>query len=252
MKKAIDTRSHKSPDKVKFYLDKFFNWFEEKWFSLNNKTELVKRLKRCQQNQLRPEVDDILYYSIVGQVCHSFGRVSIPEEFHDALSTWKDFFKNNLNFILSPHVLSSSFGWSSFKQDYDRYSPEIEPWENCVNLLDRELKQSHMFQLSPEQRKLVNQNLTKLRSNKNYLNADLYDLADRLSRDCGIDNRFRKNADLTKSKSVSTSWSQIIASWAKIKNTEIADKVKAVLENKPIIDTNQDDVIIDYDSDPDL
>jgi hypothetical protein len=30
MKKSIDTNAHKSPDKVKFYLDKFFNWFGEK------------------------------------------------------------------------------------------------------------------------------------------------------------------------------------------------------------------------------
>jgi hypothetical protein len=50
-----------------------------------------------------------LYYSIVGQICHSFGRVSIPDEFHDALSAWKDFFKNNLNMILQPSTLSASF-----------------------------------------------------------------------------------------------------------------------------------------------
>ena len=98
-----------------------------------------------------------------------------------------------MDLILSPDILSSSFGGASYKHDYDRYNPKLEPREQCVNVLDRELKQAHMFQLAPEQRKLVNQNLTKLKSNKNYLNADLYDLADRLSRDCGIDNRFRKN-----------------------------------------------------------
>lgn len=145
-------------------------------------------------NPGREEVKDILYYSIVGQVCSNLGRVSIPDEFQDALISWKDFFQNNLDMILQPSILSTSFGGVSYKQDYEKYTPKLELRENCVNLLDRELKQSYMFQLPHEQRKLVNQNLTKLKSNKNYLNADLYDLADKLSKDCGIDNRFRKSA----------------------------------------------------------
>jgi len=160
---------------------------------LTHKTEFIKRLKRCQQNPLRPEVGDVLYYTIVGQISHSFGRVSIPPEFHDALEARKDFFKNNLDLILSPDILSSSFGGTSYKYDYNRYIPELEPRDQCVNMLDRELKQAYMIQLTPHQRKSANQKLTKLKSNKNYLNSDLYDLADRLWRDCGIDNRFKKN-----------------------------------------------------------
>jgi len=245
MKKAIDSRTHTSSHKVKFFLDKFFNRFEEKGFSLNNKTELVKRLKRCQQNAWRPEVDDVMYYTIVGQISNSFGRVSIPQQFLDALAGWKDFFKNNLDLILSPDILSSSFGSASYKHDYDRYSPKLEPRKDCVNLLDRELKQAHMFQLAPEQRKLVNQNLTKLRSNKNYLNADLYDLADRLSRDCGIDNRFRKNmwvspsvSDYSKNNNPSQK-----NTWAKINNPEVIDKVKRILEGKPLEDPEDDFVM---------
>lgn len=250
MKKSIDTNPHNSSDKVKIYLDKFFNRFEERWFSLNNKTELIKRLKRCQQNPWKPEVDDILYYSIVGQVCHSFGRVSIPDEFHDALFAWKDFFKNNLDMILQPSILTTSFGWASYKQDYDKYNPKLEPRESCANLLDRDLRQAYLFQFPPEQRKLVTQNLTKLKSNKNYLNADLYDLADRLSRDVGIDNRFRKNVSISKQASTKVSSSEV--TWAKIQNAQVVDKVRAILENKPIIDADDDytmsDEYEDYDT----
>jgi len=245
MKKAIDSRTHTSPHKVKFFLDKFFNRFEEKGFSLNNKTELVKRLKRCQQNAWRPEIDDVMYYTIVGQISHSFGRVSIPQQFHDALEGWKDFFKNNLNLILSPDILSSSFGGASYKHDYNRYSPKLEPRANCVNVLDRELKQAYMLQLAPEQRKLVNQNLTKLRSNKNYLNADLYDLADRLSRDCGIDNRFRKNVWTSPSVSAQSNHGSPSQknTWAKIKNPEVIEKVKRILEGKSLEDPEDDFVM---------
>ena len=174
MKDAIPGKKVTSSEEVKFFLEKFFNRFDEKWFSLNNKTTLIKRLKRCQQHAWRKEVDDVLYYSVVGQICDSLGRVQIPDELHDALLSWKDFFKHNLSTILQPDVIASTFGWASYKQDYNRYTPELEPWENCVNILDRDLKQAYLITLPPDQRKLVNQNLTKLKSNQNYLNSHFF------------------------------------------------------------------------------
>jgi hypothetical protein len=156
---------------------------------------LIKRLKWCQKNPHNKEVNNILYYSIVGQVCSSFGRASIPPQFEGALLVWKDFFQNNLDTILQPDILTQSFGSPSYRNDYNAATPELLPWESCVNLLDRDLKQAYMLTLSQEEKKAVNTISAKMK-NENILNRPLYDLADKLSRDTSIPNRFRSSTDV--------------------------------------------------------
>jgi hypothetical protein len=50
-----------------------------------------------------------LYYSVVGQISESLGRGTMPSELENALIAWKDFFKTNLDTILQPDILTSSF-----------------------------------------------------------------------------------------------------------------------------------------------
>lgn len=238
MQKEIPRDTLTSPEQVKFFVDKFFNWFGEKWFSLNKKTELIKRLKWCQQNPNKKEVNDVLYYSIVGEICSSFGHAHIPDQFQNALLVRKDFFKNNLNTILEPNILIHSFGSPSYKNDYDKYEPILEPREDCVKLLDKDLRQAYMYGLPQDQKKLVNQGLVKLKK-ENYLNFRLYDLAEKMYRDTGLPNRFKDSAD-SESRVAPKKTTSAKATWAKIKNAQVIDKVRAILEGKPIIDSEED------------
>jgi hypothetical protein len=50
MQKAIPT-GKESVESVNFFIEKFFNWFGDKGFSGNKKTEFIKRLKRCKEHK---------------------------------------------------------------------------------------------------------------------------------------------------------------------------------------------------------
>jgi len=248
MQKDIPKTKLDSPQQVKFFMDKFFNRFGEKWFSWTNKTDLVKRLKWCQKNAGKKEVNDILYYSIVGQVCSSFGHASIPPQFEGALLVWKDFFQNNLDTILQPDILTHSFGSPSYLNDYTTSAPELLSWESCVNLLDRDLKQAYMMTASPEEKKAFNAVTAKMK-NENILNRPLYDLADKLYRDTRTPNRFRSSADAHESNNTKKPTSSKVT-WAKIKNAQVIDKVRQILEWKQLPTSENDYVPEDPYEDP--
>jgi len=240
MKEAVKQNTfNKSPEQIKIFMDKFFNRFEEKWFSWTEKTDLIRRLKRCQKNPGRKEVDNVLYYSIVWKICNSFGHVHIPTEFEDALLAWTDFFKHNLNTILQPDIIVRSFSGNSYEDDYKKYEPQLELREDCVNILDKDLRQAYMYGLSQDQKKPLHQYQAKLKS-KTYLNAELYDLADKLSKNCNKENRFRGSiGEMKKPKSSAK------VTWAKIINTTVVDKVRAILEGTPL--TSDEPPPEDYD-----
>lgn len=250
MSAAIPKHKVDSKEQIKFFMDKFFNRFDEKWFSWNNVTMFIKRLKWCQKNSWKKEIDDILYYSVVGQIIDSMGRGTIPIELEHALLAWRDFFKNNLDAILQPDVLVDSFWWTSYKQDYDKYEPKLEPREWCINLLDRDLKQTSFLGLSPDQRKQMNQKYQYLKADKNYLNFPLYELADKIERNFGIWNRFKNDVNIdipTVWKKQDTSTSST-PTWARIKNTQVTDKVRRILEGKlPEEITPEEDSLLWYD-----
>ena len=246
MQKDIKKEKLSSPEQVKFFIDKFFNWFGEKWFSWTNKTDLVKRLKWCQENPWRKEVADVLYYSIVWQICHSFGRVHIPAQFESALLTWKDFFKNNLDTILQPDILTHSFGSVSYRNDYNNYSPKIERWEDCVRFLDKDLRQVSIAQLSNEERKIFQQDAKKFTTDQNYLNSSLYKLADDIEKNGGEKNKFKNLAQTTPSIDPNRKPPPGKVTWAKIKNAQVIDKVRQILEGKSI-DTSENNYVPEYD-----
>jgi hypothetical protein len=158
------------------------------------------------------------------------------------LIAWKDFFKTNLDTILQPDILTSSFWWTSYLQDYNKAQPKFEPRESCINLLDRDLKQTYFFQLNPEQRKQMNLKYQHVKS-KEYLNGSLYELADKMERNFSIWNRFKNDVttDMPSSPKNSSTTKPNKATWAKIKNTEVVDKVRRILEGKPAEEENPDD-----------
>jgi len=251
MQEAIPKWPVSSQEQVEFFLGKFFNRFGEK-FSWNKKTELLKRLKWCKENKWKPEVENILYYSIVWEIVSVLApnNASPPDQLEWALWAWKNFFRDNLDTILQPSMLMGSFGGASYKDDYNTAQPKLEPRGNCINLLDRDLKQAYVISLPPDQRKLVNQNFTRLKSDKNYLNFPLYDIADRLYRNCGITNRFRTSVNTVSQTPHISKKTTAKATWAKIRNTDTLEKVRQILEGKQIEETNPDEDIFmedDYD-----
>lgn len=253
MQESIPKWKISSQQQVEFFLGKFFNRFGEK-FSWTKKTELLKRLKYCKLNAWKPEIDDILYYSIVWEIVNVLApnNSSPPDELSWALWAWQNFFKENLDAIVQPSTLAHSFGGPSYKDEYDLAQPKFEPRDKCVNLLDRDLKQAHMFTVLPEQRKLVNQDYTRLKSNQNYLNIPLYEVADRLYKNCGITNRFKSWVTISQTTNAFKPSTPPKATWAKISNTETLNKLRRNLEGKPIDDPNTDELLYQNDIDDDF
>ena len=245
MKNSVP-REKKNPEQVKIFMNKFFNWFEEKWFSGTNKTEFIKRLKYCQQHPNNPEVADILYYSIVGQICSSFRNVYFPEEFRNALDSWVAFFKENLNDILSPDVLESSFGGASYVEDYKREQPKFESWDTASLLLDKFDSNMYISLMSTKEEKDAArlQKRELWRPNGSYINGSLYKLAEDLERNNIMSNRF-KNAKGKKKPNDKENlpMSSRKVTGAKIKNKEVVDDLQQILEGKQTTPTSPSDDI---------
>ena len=236
---------------AKFFVEKFFNRFSV--FSWNNKTELLKRLTRCQQHPSSSDVEHIMYYSIVGEIVGSISSrdALLPPELEWALNAWKNFFKNNLNTILSPDVVASSFG-NQHKDELLNLSkkenrPELYPWEEASQLLDGQESTIYInTRSSNEEKEQARKKRESLKwSNTKYINWSLYVLAEALSKKCSwfANNRFKM---LGENKAPSSK-SSAKATWAKINNPEIIDKVRQVLEWKNITDDNSYIPTEDYD-----
>ncbi len=232
MEEAISSHTNISETTINILIEKFFNWFPV--FSWAKKTELIKRLKRCQNHKESPDVEDIMYYTIVWEILNSVARppAHVPEELEWALNARKSFFVQNIDIILSPSAISSSFG-IQYIGDLKKYaSPELVPWEESAMLLDREDKAMATYWLSKEEQKPIKDIQNKFRR-QNCVNKPLYDTADTLFKKCWVTNRFRKE---TMSSQKNTSDNKKLlppkATWAKIKNAEVTEKVRQILEGK--------------------
>lgn len=228
---------------TKFFLGKFVNRFGEK-FAQNKKTELLKRLKWCTQHQWSSQdVDNVLYYGIVGEIVESLSRgATPPDELTDALNAWKDFFKNNMTTILQSDVVSV-FGPQA-KSDVEKYTPKLEPWESAARLLDREDKQMYMYSISrdPEKKAQATEIQRKMK-NRNYLNPPLYALAEQLEKRCWISNLFRESWSQSIEGTKNSVQSIIKNTWANIKNVQTLEKVKKIHEGKPIEEENPEELL---------
>ncbi len=239
----IVPKGQTTPQQTKFFLGKFVNRFGER-FPQNKKTELLKRLKWC-NNPARSaqDVDDVLYYGIVGEIVQTLSRGAMPpDELADALWAWKNFFKNNMATILQSDVVSV-FGPQA-KSDVEKYTPKLEPWENAARLLDRDDKNIYMYSISrdPEKKAQATETQARMKS-PNYLNNQLYLLADQLQKWCGIPNRFREAWALSIEAKKDSVQSIIKNTWAKIKNIDSLEKVKKIHEGKPLEEENPEDLL---------
>ena len=237
MQEAIPKWKLDSHEQTKFFVKKFFNRFGEKWFAWNNMTEFLKRLKWCNNQKWSMEQDDVLYYSIVGEIINhsASNNANPPIELLWALWAWKDFFKDNLDTILQPDVITSCFGGAQYKYDYDKSQATLEPRETSWFILDREESSVYMYGLPKEERALVTQKKRDLGNENKYLNKKLYTLAEDLGRKCWwFPNRFRQDVHQQKKDLVKKNPNQknTKATGAKIKNTQVIEQVRQILEGK--------------------
>lgn len=245
MQKAIPSDQLKSQETVKFFVSKFFNRFGERWFSWNRMTEFLKRLKWCKQHKWSSEVSDIMFYSVVWEIISSMAwhEATPPDELMWALGAWQTFFQNNIDNILQPDVISSCFGWSQYKANYEASDPKLESRETSSVLLDQTDYYMYSSTLNKEEKLLANAKKNTLTKNRDYLNKDLYLLADGLSKKCSwFNNRFRKPPEEPQKNITSTS-TRSKATWAKIKNSDVTEKVRQILEGKQIDENNSDDYV---------
>lgn len=244
MEKSIPKWKLNSQEQTKFFVNKFFNRFGERWFSWNKMTEFLKRLKWCKNNPWSEDREDVLYYSIVGEIISSLAsnNANPPEELKWALWAWKNFFKENIDTILEPDVITSCFGGAQYQADYEKSKAQLESRETSSLLLDREDSAMYMYWLSTKEEKAQAAAKKRELGNENkYLNKKLYMLAEDLGRKCSwFPNRFRKDiSNHTQAPVVST---RTKATWARIKNSkEVMENVRKILEGKEIVDGNPDE-----------
>jgi hypothetical protein len=88
----------------------------------------------------------------------------------------------------------------------DKYTPTLEPWENAAVLLDREEYNLYIQGLPKDLQAQARAKKTNLsRTGTNYINAELYSLAENLNRRCHqFPNNFKKLAVDQKNKLVSS------------------------------------------------
>ncbi len=246
MEKAIPG-TEPSEANVKFFLEKFFNRFEGRGFTWTKKVDFLKRLHWCSQSKSPGDVEDVLYYSIVGEVVWAIASNNAfpPPELLWALWKWKEFFKKNLKTILSSDVISSSFGGVQDEADLEKRPPQLESWENASILLDEKYSAMHMTTLDQKDKKSFDDERRKI-SKPPFLNKGLYDLAEKLAKNCSwFPNLFKiKHKDNQKKEA---SAPKTKATWAKIRNAEVMENVRKVLESKPVKETPQDEYIPPHD-----
>ena len=250
MKDAIPKNKIGSPETLKFFVGKFFNRFGERWFSWLKMTDFLKRLKWCKQHPTSPEVETILYYSILWEILNSLGgnESSPPDQLIWALSAWKDFFKTNLDSILQPDVISSCFGWSQYLDEYNKVTPQLKDRELAVPLLDRDENQLILQSSSPMERKQLAAQKHDLMSTRfSYINPSLFATAETLAKKCSwYTNRFKKAYYQDKGPLTKSTPTPPKATWAKINNPEVIEQVRRILQGKPIEEENPDDFIPGY------
>lgn len=234
-------KGKESDAQVHYFLKKFINRFEERWFSDNDRSIFLRRLKTAQQEMAKgraQQAEDILRYTIIWTIIKNSWRWGVPPELVAGLEWFKNFFKNNLDTILKPATVSDTMGM--------QYIGDADKPYVCGNRAEyvEVSDPSLLVGLSPQERKLKWE-LRKKFKNPEYVNEELFKLAERLQRDYGISNRF-KSYYINKKETSSSSpeFSAPKATGAKIKNPHIVQKVKDILEGKNLGDVNDEDELL--------
>ncbi len=243
MKDAIPSESLSSEAKVNFFLKKFLNRFPV--FSWTKKADLIKRLLRCKNNSRDPEIENIMYYSITWEIIQSVARppAYVPVELDGALNARKDFFLKNLDVILRPAVIDSTFG-GQYVSDMTRYEPKLIPWDEAAIALDKEEQSLLMYGLTEDEKRSI-KDLKNSLKDQNCINASLYNLAYDLSKKCSVPNRFKHEIKKTPSSKLTPP----NTAWARIKNyPDVIEQVKQILSWKnPNISTDDYIPEVPYD-----
>lgn len=223
-----------SSSMVEFFLKRFDNRFGSRWFSDAWKTVFLRRLSSINKHPNQKEKKDMLWYAIVWTIVASSGSGGIPSELKAWLESFRDFFESNMNEILDPDMIEKTM-WIQYKNDVNN-PYEVWNWSDFVEVADRDIYQSRLFSLSPEERKNLSRKKSLLSFPK-YINKGLYELADKLERNFWIPNSFKAyvqdKADIKKQLTNTLLPNQ----WVRVKNKEVLGKIKDVLENKNGLDS---------------
>lgn len=236
-----------SDAQVEYFLRKFINRFEDKGFSDNDRTIFIRRLKTASDEIKKgntKQAEDILRYTIVGTIVKNSWRGWVPPELRSWLEWFKDFFRNNLDTILKHRMVADTM-WSQYADDAGK--PYI-CWNRAeyVEVSDPSLR----LGLSQQERK-EKWELKKKFKNPEYVNDELFKLAERLQRDYWVPNNFKTYYNNAKKiTEVSKKSASAKATWAKIKNSaEVVEKVKRILEGKPAEEENPDEYLLPMEDD---
>ncbi|MEI7563296.1 MAG: hypothetical protein WCJ39_06685 [bacterium] len=128
---------------VVFFMNKFLSWFSNTGFPKGNAMIVfLKRLRTIQSMfassdpKIKRQAEDMLRYSINGVIIdgNSSGRDTPPPEFLAGLNAFKNFFKHNLDDILSDSIVSATMGdlYAKDKEAHKLYS--LGDWSEYVKI----------------------------------------------------------------------------------------------------------------------
>ena len=205
--KEIGKKSEKKTDII-FTLKMFANRFEDKWFNSEAKKDLIRILKTVREEKNKgnaanvESAKQILRYEIVGKIIRNSGNGQVPDELKTWLETFKNFFENNIDDILTEDVIYKWFG-PAYVESLSKPAFDVAPWDEYVKVTVFN-KWWYRSDLSQEERAEITKKGSLYRLD-NYLNAKIYKIANELDeRDYGIPNTLKAMYDYNKDRKKTT------------------------------------------------
>lgn len=195
------------------------------------------------------EADDMLFYTINGTIIqgNTSGKENPPKEFADAVDVFRQFFKNNLNRVLSPAMITNTLG--------DRYARDPEAkkpyriWSREEYVKTVKPKWISQIWLTKEENAETRRIKQKYNSKVEYeIYKDLDKLADALEDRHGIRNAFKKyGTESTSNDDTSSPDQSPKATTSNIRNARgisitnpqnTKEEIKDTLWQNPLINTS--------------
>lgn len=195
--KWLPTSKDQSSASREFFMRKFMNRFGRCGFEWwQQPTIFLKRLVTIQEMYKigkSREADDMLWYTINGTIIqgNTSGKENPPKEFTDAVDVFRQFFKNNLDYVLSPTMITNTLG-ERYARDSEAKKPyKIWSREEYVKIVKPKwISQVWLSKDETTENRKIKQ---MYQSNVHYeIYKDLDRLADSLEDRHGIRNAFKK------------------------------------------------------------
>ena len=193
----LPTSATQSDASLQFFMRKFMNrfgWCGFEWWQ--QPTIFLKRLrtiKAMRDAGRDQEAEDMLFYTINGTIIqgNTSGKDNPPKEFTDAVDVFKQFFKNNLDRVLSSTMITNTL-WERYARDPEAAIPyKMGSWEDYVRIVKP--KWISQVWLSKEETAETRRIKQMYQSKVEYeIYKDLDRLADSLEDRHGIRNAFKK------------------------------------------------------------